>query len=149
MKVMDVMQTNVITIQMDLEIKEIAKILYDNKISGAPVVDSAGNLVGIVSEGDLLHKETNPQIPGVFGILGALIYYRGVKQYESDLKKLIAVQASEIMTPNVVKISKEASIEEAASLMVSKKIKRLPVVENGKIIGIVTRMDIIKTLIAD
>ncbi|MCO1603290.1 CBS domain-containing protein [Desulfosporosinus nitroreducens] len=149
MKVMDVMQTNVITIQMDLEIKEIAKILYDNKISGAPVVDSAGNLVGIVSEGDLLHKEKNPQIPGVFGILGALIYYRGVKQYESDLKKLIAVQASEIMTPNVVKISKEASIEEAASLMVSKKIKRLPVVENGKIIGIVTRMDIIKTLIAD
>jgi len=149
MKVMDVMQTNVITIQTDMEIKEIARTLYDNKISGVPVVDSDGNLVGIVSEGDLLHKETNPQIPGVVGILGALIYYNGVKQYDSDLKKLIAVQASEIMTPNVIMINKEASIEEAASLMVSKKIKRLPVMESGKIIGIVSRMDIIKTLMED
>jgi len=136
-------------IQTDMEIKEIARTLYDNKISGVPVVDSDGNLVGIVSEGDLLHKETNPQIPGVVGILGALIYYNGVKQYDSDLKKLIAVQASEIMTPNVIMINKEASIEEAASLMVSKKIKRLPVMESGKIIGIVSRMDIIKTLMED
>ncbi|HBV86170.1 CBS domain-containing protein [Desulfosporosinus sp.] len=149
MKVMDVMQTNVITIRSDMEIKEIARTLYDNRISGVPVIDSDGNLVGIVTEGDLLHKETSPQIPGVIGILGALIYYNGVKQYESDLKKLIASQASEIMTANVVIINKEASIEEAASLMVSKKIKRLPVLEDGKIIGIVSRMDIIKTLIED
>lgn len=149
MKVKDVMQTNVITIRTDMEIKEVAKILYDHQISGAPVIDPEGKLVGIVSEGDLLHKETNPQIPGVVGILGALIYYRGVKQYQSDLKKLIALQASEIMTPHVVGINKEASIEEAASLMVSKKIKRLPVIEDGKIVGIITRMDIIKTLIED
>ena len=146
MKVLDVMQTKVITIRPDMEIKEIAKTLYDNKISGVPVVDSNSNLVGIVSEGDLLHKEANPQPPSVFGILGALIYYRGVKEYDSDLKKLIATQASEIMTSKVVTINKEASIEEAASLMVNKKIKRLPVLEDGKIIGIVTRMDIIKTL---
>ncbi len=149
MKVMDVMQTKVITIQTDMEIKEIARTLYDNQISGVPVVDETGKLVGIVSEGDLLHKETNPQIPEVIGILGALIYYRGVKQYESDFKKLIALQASEIMTSEVVMIGKEASIEEAASIMVSKKIKRLPVMEDEKIIGIVTRMDIIKTLMED
>lgn len=149
MKVMDVMQTNVITIRTDMEIKEIARTLYDNRISGVPVVDIDGNLVGVVSEGDLLHKEANPQIPGVVGILGALIYYNGVKQYDSDLKKLIALQASEIMTSDVITINKEASIEKAASLMVSKKIKRLPVIEDGKIIGIISRMDIIKTLIED
>lgn len=149
MKVMDVMQTNVISIEMDMEIKEIARILYDNKISGVTVVDKEGNLVGVVTEGDLIHKEANPQIPGVVGILGGLIYYNGVKQYDSDLKKMIAVKASEIMTSDVVKIKKEASIEEAATLMVSRKIKQLPVIENGKIIGIVTRMDIIKTLMED
>jgi len=149
MKVMDVMQTNVITIRMDKEIKEIARALYDNHISGVPVVDFDGNLVGIVTEGDLIHKEANPQIPGVVGILGGLIYYHGVKQYDSDLKKMIASQASQIMTSDVVIISKEASLEEAATLMVSRKIKRLPVIEEGKIIGIVTRMDIIKTLMED
>lgn len=149
MKVKDVMQTNVITIRMDSEIKEIAKVLYDNQISGVPVIDLDGNLVGIVTEGDLIHKEANPQIPGVVGILGGLIYYHGVKQYDSDLKKMIASQASEIMTSDVVEIDKDVNIEDAATLMVSKKIKRLPVIEGGKIIGIVTRMDIIKTLIEE
>jgi CBS domain-containing protein len=149
MKVKDVMQTKVITISMNTEIKEIARTLFENNISGVPVVDSDGNLVGIVSEGDLLHKETNPRVPDAVGVLGALIYYHGVKQYESDFKKLIALEASEIMTPHVYTIDKDAEIEEAASIMVNNQIKLLPVLENGKIIGIVSRMDIIKTLMTD
>jgi CBS domain-containing protein len=149
MKVMDIMQTNVITVQSDMEIKDIARTLFENNISGVPVVGSTGKLVGIISEGDLLHKETSPRIPDVVGVLGALIYYRGVKQYESDFKKLIALQASELMTSDVVTIQKDATIEDAAYLMINRGVKRLPVVEDGKILGIVTRMDIIKTLIED
>jgi CBS domain-containing protein len=149
MKVMDIMQTSVITIQPDTEIKEIARTLFENKISGVPVVDSSGKLAGIISEGDLLHKETNPRIPDVIGFLGALIYYRGVKQYDSDFKKLIALQASEIMTRDVITINKDATIEEAATLMINRNVKRLPVMENEKMIGIISRMDVIKTLIED
>ncbi|SMB79086.1 CBS domain-containing protein [Desulfonispora thiosulfatigenes DSM 11270] len=149
MKVKDIMQTNVITINTETQIKEIAKTLVENNISGVFVVDSSNILVGVVSEGDLLHKETNPRAPGAFGLLGAIIYYSGVKQYESDLKKLIALKASEIMTPKIIEISQDAEIEEAASLMINKKIKRLPVMENGKIIGVVTRRDVIKTLMQD
>lgn len=149
MKVLDIMQAEVITIQPDAEIKEIARTLYENKVSGVPVVDSSGKLIGIISEGDLLHKETSPRIPEVVGVLGALIYYRGVKQYDSDFKKLIALQASEIMTKEVITIHKDAKIEDAASLMINSNVKRLPVVEGEKIIGIVSRMDIIKTLMED
>lgn len=149
MKVMDVMQTNVITISPNTEIKDIAKTLYDNRISGVPVIDLFGNLAGIVSEGDLLHKETNPRIPDAIGFLGALIYYRGVKQYESDFKKLIALTASEIMTQNVITIGKDATIEEAATLMINRNVKRLPVMENGKMIGIISRMDVIKVLMEE
>lgn len=149
MKIMDIMQTNVITVQSDTEIKDIARTLFENNISGVPVVNSSGKLVGIISEGDLLHKETSPRVPDVVGFLGALIYYRGVKQYESDFKKLIALQASELMTSDVVTIQKDAKIEDAAYLMINRGVKRLPVVEDGKIIGIVTRMDIIKTLMED
>ena len=149
MKVRDVMQTEVITIPADADIKEIAKALWENKISGAPVLDEKGKLIGIVSEGDLLHKETNPRVPNAFGILGAIIYYNGVKQYDSDFKKLIATNARQIMTQEVVTISPEATLGEASTIMVNQGIKRLPVVEGDKMIGIVTRIDIIKTLIDD
>ncbi|KUO61742.1 MAG: hypothetical protein APF84_15235 [Gracilibacter sp. BRH_c7a] len=149
MKVMDIMQTGVVTIEPSTEIKEIAKTLYENKISGVPVVNSSDQILGIISEGDLLHKETSPRVPDVVGVLGSLIYYRGVKQYNSDFKKLIALQASEIMTEDVITIHKDAKIEDAASLMINNNVKLLPVVENGKIIGVVSRMDIIKTLMED
>lgn len=150
MKIKDIMRTNVITVTPDTEIKEIARTLYENKISGVPVVDSDGKLVGIVSEGDLLHKETNPRAPQAFGFLGAFIYFRkSIIQYESDFKKLIALTASEIMTEKLITIEQESTIEEAASTMINNNVKRLPVTEKGKLIGIVSRMDIIKTLIED
>lgn len=149
MKVVDIMQTKVITINTDATIREIAKTLYDNKISGAPVVDHAGNLVGMVSEGDLLYKETNPRPPESFGILGAIIYYRGLKQYNEDFKKLIAFKASEIMTTKVITIKKEASLMEVATIMRDRHIKRLPVMEDGRMIGIISRMDIVRSLIEE
>ncbi|EHL06043.1 CBS domain protein [Desulfitobacterium hafniense DP7] len=149
MKVQDIMQTNVITISPNTEIREIAKLLCDHHISGVPVIDLFGNLIGIVSEGDLLHKETHPRVPEAVGFLGALIYYRGVKQYESDLKKLVALKASEIMTHEVITLDKDASIEEAASLMINHNVKRLPIMENGKMVGIITRKDVIKVLIEE
>lgn len=149
MKIKDIMQTDVITTGPEATIKEIAKILVENKISGVFVVDASEKLLGVVSEGDLLHKETNPRPPGALGLLGAIIYYRGIKQYESDFRKLIALTASEIMTSKLIKISPDDKIEDAASLMVNEQIKRLPVMENDKLIGIVTRHDIIKTLMQD
>lgn len=149
MKIKDVMQTKVITIPMTMEITEIARTLYENNISGVPVIDVDGKLAGIVSEGDLLHKETNPRIPEAVGILGTLIYFRGIKQYESDFKKLMALEASEIMTSHIYTIDPEASVEEAADLMVKHKVKRLPVIQDGEIVGIISRMDIIKTLMID
>lgn len=149
MKVKDIMQTRVITIPKTMEIKDIARTLYEENISGVPVVDADGEIIGIVSEGDLLHKETNPRIPEAVGILGTLIYYRGIKQYESDFKKLMALEASEIMTSYVQTIDAESSIEEAAEVMVNHKVKRLPVMQEGKIVGIISRMDIIKTLMIE
>lgn len=142
----DIMKTNVITVSEDTTIREIAQVLTDNKISGVPVVNDEGNLVGIVTEGDLLHKEANPRIPRFFGLLGGIIYFGGVDQYKEDFKKLAALKASEIMTDKVITVAKDAEIGAIASLMVEHNIKRIPVTENGKIIGIISRADIIKTL---
>ncbi|CCO07092.1 CBS domain-containing protein [Desulforamulus hydrothermalis] len=146
MKAKDIMKTDVITVTADTNIKDIAQILTDKGISGVPVVNQEGKLVGIVTEGDLLHKEANPRIPKFFGILGAMIYFGGVDQYREDFKKLAALKASEIMTSEVITVSKETDIRTIATLMIEHNIKRIPVVENGKVLGIVSRSDIIKTL---
>ena len=147
MQVKDIMVKEVITINKKATIAEIARVLVANSISGVPVVDDEEVLVGIVSEGDLLHKETSPRLPDFINILGAIIYYNGVEQYNEDFKKLTAGQADSIMTDIVVTVSPEEEIDKVAKLMLEHGIKRIPVVENDKIVGIISRRDIIKLLI--
>jgi len=147
MKAKDIMVKNVITIKQQATIEEIVKTLINNRISGLPVVDDAGNLVGVVTEEDLLHKEMGPRLPKAINILGAIIFYSGVDIYTEDWKKIMAIQASEIMTDKVVTISEDAEIQEISELMIQHGIKRIPVVYGDKIVGIVSRADIIKTLL--
>lgn len=146
MKAKDIMQKTVITIKPDTTIEEIAKILTDNHISGAPVVDDENKLIGIVTEGDLLHKETTPRLPGVLSILGAFIYYNGLDKHKEDFRKLAASKASEIMTTDVITVTEGAEINEIASIMINQSINRVPVIRNKKLVGIISRADIIKTL---
>lgn len=141
-----IMNKSVITIQEDATIEEVANVLTKNNISGAPVVNKEGKLVGMVTEGDLLHKETNPRTPGYLNILGALIYIGGVEKYKNDLKKLASTKASEIMTTNVITVSGDAKVEQVAAMMVNHNIKRVPVIENDALVGIISRADIVKTM---
>lgn len=145
MQAKEIMSTNVISVPGETTIKEIAEILIEKKISGVPVIDEQENLIGIVTEGDLLRKEANPRTPRYFGILGAVIYYGGMEQYKEDFKKLAALKASEIMTTKVVTAAKETEVSDLANLMVNNNIKRIPITENAKVIGMVSRADIIKT----
>jgi len=142
----EIMNKNVITVQEEATIEEVAGILTDNNVSGAPVVNKEGKLVGIVTEEDLLHKKTNPRVPGFLNILGAFIYISGVERYREDLKKLAATKVFEIMTTEVVTVGGDTEIERVAGLMVDHDIKRLPVVENDALIGIISRADIVRTI---
>lgn len=147
MKAKDIMVTEVITIKQHATIEEIARVLIDNKISGVPVVDEAGHLMGMVTEGDLLHKETNPRLPNAVNILGAIIYYNGVEQYNEDFKKMMASQALNIMTDKVITVTAEQEIEEIVKVMLEHGIKRVPVMEGDRLIGIISRADIVKCLL--
>lgn len=140
------METNVITVNPDTTIQELAATLVENKISGVPVVDDAGKLIGIVTEGDLLHKQTSPKIPAVNLILGGLASMKEYQQYNDDLKKLSALTASEIMTTTLAIVQEDTTVKEISSIMVSKNINRVPVVSNGKLVGLVSRADVLKTL---
>lgn len=142
----DIMNKDVITIREDSSIEEAAGILTENNISGAPVVDKKGKLVGMVTEGDLLHQETNPRTPAFLNILGAFIYINGLERYREDFKKLAATSTSEIMTRDLVTAVGDTEIEDVAALMVKHGIKRVPVVEKDNLIGIISRADIVKTM---
>lgn len=143
----DVMEKNVITVGPETTIEELAKILMDNKISGVPVVDSANKLIGIVTEGDLLHKQATPTTPSVNLALGGLANMKDYEKYASDLKKLGALTAKDIMTEKLSIISENTTVKEISSIMIDKNINRIPVVSNGTLVGLVSRADVLKTLV--
>lgn len=148
MKAREIMTKEIIAVQPGATVQEIARLLVDHKISGVPVVDAAGGLVGIVSEGDLLHKEVAPRLPDVINILGAIIYYHGVERYNEDFKKMMASTARELMTEHVVAVGPETDVSEVGNLMISHNIKRVPVVNKERhLLGMISRADIIKTLL--
>ncbi len=146
MKARDIMTGNVITVTADTPIDIIARILHDHRISGVPVVDEEHRVIGIVTEGDLILKLAKPETPPHIEILGGIIYLRKLTEIDAELKKITAVTAGDIMTEKVVTVDEECPVEEVASLMVNRKVNRLPVVNRGKLVGIVSRADLIETM---
>lgn len=144
MKAVEIMSTKVITIGRDTTIEEIAHLLTENNISGVPVVEDDGKVVGVVSQKDLLYKDVEPRFPAVTELLGGIIFLKGAKRYNEELKKLVATKAEDIMSTNIVTVDEDTSVEAVARLMVEKDINRIPVLRGGKLAGIVSRADVVK-----
>lgn len=145
MQAKDIMTKEVITVRPETTLDEVARILTEKNISGLPVVDENRQLVGIITEGDLLMKDSKVKFPSYINILGGIIYLDSFAQYFEELKKTVAQKVEELMTEDVIKINEDANNEEMATLMVEHNINRLPVVRDGKLVGIVSRADIIKS----
>lgn len=144
MKAEEIMNRNVITVKKESTIEEIAKVLAENNISGVPVVNDENRVVGIVTQKDLLYKDVEPRFPAFVQILGGFIFLKGVKHYNEELKKLVATKAEQIMTEHVITVSPDTEVEKVAEIMVENNINRVPVVDNGKLIGIIGRADIVR-----
>lgn len=152
MKIKDVMNRNIITCKPDDSVSVLAKLFKENHISGMPVVEK-GNVVGIVSETDLLRLFETPEVsgdlwlPSPFEVIEIPIRNLvRLEEFKKTLEDLKLKPVRHIMTKSVHSISPDDSLEEASSRMVKYKVNRLPVIENGKLIGIVARSDIIKGL---
>ena len=146
MRAMDVMTTDVITINPDTTVQALAAVLAERGISGAPVVDSSGRLVGIVSEGDLLHRAE----------IGTARRHRERRRswwldhFASDLArdyiKSHGRTVKDIMTRDVVTVADDTDLGEVAALLETKRIKRVPVTRDGKVIGIISRANLVRAL---
>ncbi len=143
----DIMTEKVITIGSDASIEELSEALLKNKVSGMPVTDSNGELIGIVTEADIIVRDTDLHFPRYFKLLDAIIYLESFTKFRENLKKHLATKVEDIMTKKVVTITTQTPVSDAAQIMLQKKINRLPVIDSdGRLTGIVTRADIVKSM---
>jgi CBS domain-containing protein len=151
MKIKDVMNPNIVFCKPDNTIREAAKILKENNVSGAPVLEGE-ELVGIISEADLLKLLILPEkgglwLPSPFEVIEVPIReLLGWEETKKMLSDVGSTKIEEIMTKDVHTISSKASVEEASEHMIRHRINRLPVTEDNRLVGIVTRGDIIQGL---
>lgn len=144
--VADIMTKEVVTATRETTIRELADIFESRRFGSLPVVDSDGNLIGIVTASDLIEQGRSLHIPTVISIFDWVIPLEGERALERDLKKMTAQTAGEICSTDVVTISPEAPMSTAADIMSSKKLHALPVVEGKKVVGMVSRIDIIRSM---
>ena len=145
--VRDIMTKELITVTQDMDIAGAAKILLDNRINGAPVVDDSGQVVGILCQSDLITQQKKLPIPTLFTFLDGLIRLTSMKQLEKQVGKIAALRVSEAMTPKPVTVTPDTRIETVAALMVDNNFHTLPVVDGSKLIGVIGKEDVLRTLL--
>ena len=145
MKVRDIMTGNPVTLAVDTPIQEIARTFRNLGITGAPVMEE-GEVIGIVTEVDLIARHARPHYPRYLPLLDARIPLGGQREYQEIVRHILGITARDIMTTPVKTIGADADVEELATLMVESKANPVPVIENGKLVGIVSHTDVIRTL---
>ena len=155
MKIQDAMEKEIIKFNVDDRIIDVAGSLRENKISGAPVVDKEGKLAGIISEGDIMRlievhsPHINLILPAPLDLIELPLRMKyEIDEIAEDMNKAASLLIGEIMTKKVVTIDPDSDISDAAQLMDTHDVKRLPVVDSaGKMVGIITRGDIIGAMV--
>jgi len=143
MKVADIMTREVISVRPDMRVGQIARVFREHQLSGLPVITDEGELVGVITELDMVKRHARPQMPAFLPLLGAYLPL-GTREYKESLRRITGVVAEDIMTTPVNTISPDASLEDAATVMVSNRSNPLPVVDdNGRVVGIISRTDIL------
>ena len=125
----DIMEKNIISLSPDTEISKAVEILLKNHINGVPVVDTDGELVGILCQSDLIYQQKDIPIPPIFAILDSIFPLSSSKKIDEQFQKLAATKVEQAMVKNVMTVAPDTPVTEIASLMVEKHFHTLPVVE--------------------
>ncbi|MDA8106246.1 MAG: CBS domain-containing protein [Nitrospiraceae bacterium] len=140
----DIMKTGVITVSPETTVEELGRLFIERGISGAPVVSADGTLYGIVTENDLIKQNRRFHIPTIIRLFDAFIPLEGSSSMEKEIRRMSASRVSEICTREVVTVAPETPLQEIATIMSEKGIHLLPVIDAGKIVGIIGKMEVIK-----
>lgn len=151
MLVREIMSSPAITVGPTTEIREVARTMREHVISGVPVVDGAGALLGVITEMELIARNAPVHEPRYIAVLSALIpvNLEEYRQYKEQLRQALAISAADLMRDEVATISPDAPIDEALEIMLNPEVTMLPVIDNGdngRVIGVVTRTDLVRLI---
>jgi CBS-domain-containing membrane protein len=142
----DIMTTQIHTVHRDTEIKTLAKLFVDHNVNAMPVVDDDGGLVGIVSQTDLVEQDKPLHIPTVISLFDWVLYLESPKKFTEEVRKVTARRVGEICSQDVVTCTPDTPVSSVASLMVDNKAHLVPVLDGGRMVGVVARLDIIRSM---
>ncbi|KMP11486.1 membrane protein [Candidatus Nitromaritima sp. SCGC AAA799-A02] len=139
----DIMTPNVITVRKEMTIKELSELFVQHKINGVPVVDD-GEVIGVVTQGDLIEQQKNLHIPTVIALFDAVLFIESAKKFEEDAKKLTGKKVEDIYHARPVTVEPDTEVGDIATLMAEKDVHTIPVIDHGKLVGVIGKIDIIK-----
>ncbi len=142
----EIMAREVVTVTPDLPVEKLAGILWEHRINGVPVVDDAGQLVGVVTESDLVDQTKKFHIPTAIAFVDWVIFLDSAKKVEQEIGKMTGSTVGDICAKDPITIGEESPLDEIATIMAEKNIHTLPVVTDGQLVGVVGKADIIRTL---
>jgi CBS domain-containing protein len=146
LKAKDIMTKNVRTVGTSTTVEDLARVLVEHKISGTPVVNEQEDLIGIVTENDLIRKNKKFHIPTIVRLFDAFIMLESKSSIEQEIKEMAAVTVEDIYRKEVLTVSEDTPVDEIATIMSERNIHLVPVVEGRKLKGIIGKIDIIKGL---
>jgi CBS domain-containing protein len=144
----DIMDSDPVTVAPDDDVESVVRLLRTHELPGVPVVNEGGRCVGIVTEADLVigDEEGDLNLPHYIELFGGVVFLEPLRRFESRLRKAAAAKAKDLMTKDPTTIEVGARVEEAGRIIVQSGHNRLPVIEHGRLVGVVTRVDVLEAL---
>jgi CBS domain-containing protein len=149
--VAEIMDPDAPTLRPEASVDDVVRVFKDSDVGGLPVVNDGGRCVGIVTEADLVipDEQGDLHIPHYIELFGGLVFLEPLRHFEEKLKKAAALTAQDLMTEDPVTIDASSAPRDAARIMHERRHNRLPVVEHGRYVGLVTRADVIAALVQE
>ena len=146
--VREIMDPDPVTVRSDTRVEDVVRLLGESELPGVPVVDPDGSCVGIVTEADLViaDDQGDLHLPHFIELFGGFVFLEPLKRFEERLRKAFAATAADMMTANPTTVDPEASVEEAARIISESGHNRLPVIGDGRLVGVVSRADVLGAL---
>ena len=149
--VRDIMETDVPVVLPSDSVEAVIKVLRAHDLPGVPVINEGGRCIGIITEADLVlvGEDADLHLPHYFQLFGGFVFLESMSHFDERVRKAFASTAEDMMTEDPMTIEAGAPVEEAARLIARKRHNRLPVIEHGRLVGVVTRVDVLDALTAD
>lgn len=149
--VREVMDPEPATVREDTAIEDVIRLLGVHNMPGLPVVNEGGRCVGVITEADLVlaDEEGDLHLPHYLQVFGGLVFLEPLRRFEERLRKVFAATASDLMTEDPDTVAPDTDVHDAARVIAESGHNRLPVVEHGRLVGVVTRADVLGALVSE